>query len=72
MLSQYQIDVNIAKLKKVREKRWINLKYQAEQGRQASAGCRFSQVKTLQSKAANPVHFVNADLNLQGLEVTSF
>lgn len=39
MLSQYQIDVNIAKLQKVREKEWVNWKYQAEQGRQACAGC---------------------------------
>lgn len=34
--------------------------------------CYFSWLKTLQSKAANLVCFVNADLNLQGFEVMSF
>ena len=72
MLSKYQIDVNIAKLQKASEKGRVDLKYQAEQYREPCAVCSFSRLKTLQPKAANLVHFVNTDLNLQGFEVMSF
>lgn len=68
----YQIDLNRAKLQKVRKEGWVDWKYQADQYREPCAICCFSCVKTLQSKAANLVHFVNTDLNLQGFEVMSF
>lgn len=40
--------------------------------RQASLCWLLIQPGDLQPKVANPVRFVNADLNLQGLEVMSF
>lgn len=63
MLSKCQIGVNIAKLQEAGEK-GVDLKYQAKQYREPCGFCCPSWLKTLQSKAANLVHFVNTDLNL--------
>lgn len=72
MLSKCQIGVNIAKLQETGEKGGVDLKHQAKQYREPWGFCCFSCLKALQSKAANLVHFVNTDLNLQGFEVMSF